>query len=367
MLRSPVLLLSLFAFSTGCDKPQEETKQPTAEELAAQKAAEEKAAAEKVAAEKAAAEKAAEEAYRNRDYFTAATFNLAWAHDDLGGGPKKATLNQAQKGEDWTWKVEAIAKIIAEHKPDIIALHELGGSDELHDIVVEISKAGGPEYDYAHEPSVDDRNGHHSAIISRFTVSNARRYDIYLKRHVLADVELLNGDTITVAAIHPPEGPRGSAKKGRIKQVQAFLRKLKKKRADRPYLVLASMGSNITPTDEGYKKSAAGLLAGANNNKSGDDCDDSAEVGSVVATTTDEKVADRIFSCGLSMRDGATVGEEQIVRGFTDKWDVPWSTVPVDKDPTRDVSDHLMVVVEIELPKKPAKEEAADGEKADAE
>jgi hypothetical protein len=147
-----------------------------------------------------------------------------------------------------------------------------------------------------------------------------------------------------------------------------LLRALKKARAAGPVIYAGTLGSNIVPTDANYASSSAGMLAGANTSKEADDCDDSSAVGSFSSTTTTNSVADRVFSCGLEMREASVVGEDKIVRGYNDDWKQPWPAVPIDKDPMRDVSDHLMLLTEIALPKPPPSEEPKkDGDAAAAE
>jgi hypothetical protein len=67
-------------------------------------------------------------------------------------------------------------------------------------------------------------------------------------------------------------------------------------------------------------------------------------------------LADRILGCGIALHTAKAFGADKIVREDVDPWDKPWSEVPVDKPPHRDVSDHFMVIAEIQLPKPKAKE-----------
>lgn len=296
-----------------------------------------------------------------KDSFMVATFNLAWAHDTIGDGPKLAEQQRAQEDEDWEWKLAAIAKVLSDTKPEVVALHELGGHLELTELVTAVEKAGGPKYEWAYQDSDDPHNGHNSAILSQYPISGDRRLDIHLRRHVATEIELPTGDMITVIAIHAPEGTRANAVKARRNQAEALVREIQDIREQRPVIVLGTLGSNIVPADEDYADSAAGMFAGENTNTDEDDCDDSSEVGLVLETTTDGKLADRIFTCDLEMRDAETRGGEAILREDLDEWSKPWSAVPVDKAPHRDVSDHLLLVAEVELPKK-AKEGEGEGE-----
>ena len=294
-----------------------------------------------------------------KDHFTIGTFNLAWAHDTFGEyDPKRSVENRAQTDADWEWKLGAIAGILAEAKLDVVALHELGGDLETTQIVEAIAAAGGPEYEYAYQDSDDPQNGHNSAILSRFPLSNERRLDIHLRRHVVADVELPSGGPVTIIAVHTPEGSREKPEKARRDQVESLERELGPLRQKHPVIVLGTFGSNVVPADDGYAESAAGMLAGADTRDEADDCQDSADVGRVLQTTSDETLADRIFTCGIEMRDAETRFDDKIVRDGADDWKRPWSQVPVDAEPFRDVSDHLLLVAIVELPKPKADADA---------
>ena len=349
----PALIALGLLTAPACDKGNEPSTAP--ETQAASADADTKTeAGETEAAE--GEEPSAKEEEKEKDHITVATFNLAWAHDNIGGDAKAAEANQAKTDEDWSWKAQQIGKLLAEVDADIVALHELGGSGELNDIASACLEAKGPDYSWAYEDSTDAKSGHNTAILSKMTISGERRFDIFMRRHVVADVELPNGDNIAVVAVHTPEGSRDKVAKARIKQVQALEKELRSIRSKGPVIIMGTFGSGVAPGDDGYKKSAAGMLAGADTGKEDDDCYDSADVGPISATTTDDKLADRIFSCGLEMRDANTAGEQSIVREARDEWKDPWSAVPVDKAPHRDISDHLIVVAEVALPKPPPEE-----------
>jgi endonuclease/exonuclease/phosphatase family metal-dependent hydrolase len=348
----------------ACDKSSE-TSNPPPDDGSATAKAEGGENAEQSASEAdgAGEGEAKAEPDEKKDYFVAATFNLAWAHDDFGDGTKQAELNRAKDAEAWKWKAQGIAKVLAESKPDIVALHELGGDGEVHDLLAAIEELGGPEYKWGYQASDDPRNGHNSAILSVFPVTNERRFDIHLRRHMAVDVELPTGDVITVVAVHAPEGNRPNAVKARRNQVEALVREINQIREENPVIVLSTLGSNIIPTDEEYEKSAAGMFASSGTYQDDDDCADSGDM--VLETTTSGEVADRIFVCDLVMRDASAEGRTTIIREAVDKWDKPWSQVPVDKDPHRDISDHLLLVAEIELPKPPPEDKEGEGEGED--
>jgi endonuclease/exonuclease/phosphatase family metal-dependent hydrolase len=288
-----------------------------------------------------------------KETFRVATFNLQWAHDHRRTGTAQAKKARAKDEEAWTWKADAIGKILAQHAPEIVVLQELGGEDEIYDIIAAIKESGGPQYDYAYIQSEDPFTGHQVAVISTYRLTDARRLDIHLRRHVVVDVDLPDDQKLTVVAIHAPEGDRGAD--ARDKQIKALKRAVDSLRSDNPVVVAGTLGTGILHTDGKYPDSPAGVLAGKSTKDERDDCFDSVAVGAIVSTTRSGTVADRIYACGVEMID-ADAHEEGIVRGTPDADDKRWSDIPVDE---RDVSDHLLVVAEIKRPK-PAPEKSED-------
>lgn len=293
------------------------------------------------------------------DAIAIGTFNLQWAHDDLGDQPKLAAQNRAKTPEDWEWKVDHVAKLLVEEKLDIVAVMEVGGSSEIGDITMKVDELGGGWYDHAFVEGTDTRAGHEVAILSRFPITNSRRFDIFLRRHVAADIELPNGETVTVVALHAPEGKR--SKSQRAKQIKALRRQVAKLQKEQPVIVLGTLDATALPDDKGYKSSSAGLLAGANTKSEGDDCLDSASFYVAQSTTVHGDLSDRIFVCGSEVEDIELSGEDLIVREERDPKENPWSAIPIDDAPYRDVSDHYVLWAEIPLPKPPEPEEGEDG------
>ena len=287
------------------------------------------------------------------------TFNLQWAHDPLGDEPKLAVENRAKSDEDWTWKVEQVAKLLVESKLDVIALQELGGSAELIDIVLKIEELSGIRYSWAFVESEDRLTGHHVGIISRWSITDERRFDIYMRRHVVADVELPGGTVVTFVALHAAGGKYGKDEQARTKQAKALKREIAKLQQTQPVVVLGTTNSPVLPDERTYRSTSMGALAGATTRQEVDDCYDSAGFYSGQQTTVHGDTADRILSCGLTVEDVEAIGHEHIVRDETDPENVVWSEVPLEASPFRDVSDHLLLWAELALPEPPAEE---DGE-----
>jgi|GEM_PF-1326769 len=295
------------------------------------------------------------------DAIAVGTFNLQWAHDPLGDTTKLAGEYRAQTDEDWDWKVDNVAKLLVEERLDIIALEELGGQGELTDIALKIEELGGPDYDWAFVESKDRLAGHHVAVLSRYPIVEQRRFEIHMRRHLAADIELPNGDTITVVAMHAAGGKYKNNEAARAKNAKALKRRLTALQAEHPVIVLGTTNSPHLPDTRGYKTSAAGLLAGTTTRKQTDDCADSASFYSAQSTTVHGDTADRIFVCGLELVDVDSSGQSTIVRDETDPDDAVWSQIPIEDAPYRDVSDHLVLWAEVALPQ-PEPEPEASGD-----
>ena len=347
--RSPLLLI-LSALLGACTKNTPPPKPPTA-------------AAPAPAAE-AAPEPEPEPPKVPEDAFAIGTFNVEWAFDDLGDGrPKKAQPHTPQKPEDWAWKRDQIAKILVAEKLDIVALVEIGGEREIADIVSKVRESGGHDYDSAWLESTDKATGQQVAILSRFPISNERRYPVAIEQQVAADVELPTGDKITVLAIHMREGQQPAYASKRRKAARALKKTLKKEQAEHPVIVLGTFNSLAKTFDDDYPKRTPGLLAGKNTATEVDDCSDSAD--DAASTNTAMQPLDRILVCGLELRKAEIAGEDAIVREEDDPADAGWPSVPIAEHPHRDVSDHYVLWAEVALPKKPEAEKP-EGEKGPA-
>ncbi len=303
------------------------------------------------------------------DAFSIGTFNLDWAFDGLEDRrPKAAQPNVAPDDAAWEWKRDRIVEVLVAEKLDIVVLTELGGERELTDITSSVTTKDGPDYQYAWVAAEDKLSGKQVAILSRFPISNERRTDAYAPMHVAADVELPTGDTLTVIGMHLKEGTNKGATKKRNEMAKSLKRRVGKAAKKNPVIVLGTLGDPTLPYDDGYKNAASGILSGESTSKGSDDCEDSGAESLAQGSGLGERGAlDRIFSCGLEMRGAQTSSSELIVREQEDAADTPWPSVPVDKEPHRDVSDHLVVWAEIALPKKPEPEGGAEGAPAEGD
>jgi len=286
------------------------------------------------------------------DAFAIGTFNLDWAFDAAEVKRTAQGLeHRARTDDDWAWKRDGIAKILADERLDIVGLQELGGDRELADIAWAIEQQGGAHYDWAFVPSDDMHTGQHVGILSRFPIANERRLDANMRKQMAADVELPGGDTITVVVVHARGGGYPAYAADRRKQARSVKRAITTAPASHPVVVLGTFHEPYTPSFAEYAASSVGIFAGTATKTPADDCQDSgAHVGE---TTVDDAPTHRIFSCGLWLRDATVAARDRIVRGPTDPPDARWSDVPIDADPQRDLSEHLLVWAEIALPAKP--------------
>lgn len=295
------------------------------------------------------------------DAIAVGTFNLEWAFDDIEGRPKKARAHVAKTPEDWAWKRDQIVDILVAEQLDVITLTELGGERELIDIATEIALKDGYEYDTAWLQSSDRVTGQQVAILSRFPISNVRRYDVSIAKHVAVDVELPTGEELSIVAVHMRDGKAPAYGSKRRKAARALQQAVTKERDGRPFLITGTMNSVTHPYDDDYAKRTPGILSAKHNRTDDDDCADSAtDAGN---TNTAGEPADHIIACGVELRSATTSAEDRVVREDEDPSDLPWAAVPVEAEPYRDVSDHYLVWAEIEMPKPP---EAETSDETDA-
>ena len=295
------------------------------------------------------------------DAFAIGTFNLDWAID--AADVPRTVLgkeNRAKTDEDWEWKRDSIAELLATERLDVVALQELGGERELSDIAWAIDQKGGPKYDWVFVPSDDKATGLHVGLLSRFPIANERRLDVNMRKQMAADVELPTGDTITVVVVHARSGHYPAYLADRRKQARSVKRSLVHMAKTHPVVVLGTFHDLYTPSFPEYAESSVGIFAGSTTKTPADDCQDSAAHAG--ETTVTDTPAHRIFSCGLWMRAATASGRAMIVRGPVDPPDARWTDVPIATDPQRDLAENLVVWAEIQLPKKPAEEPAETSE-----
>lgn len=276
------------------------------------------------------------------------TFNLEWAFDDIDQKrPAKAQPNIPPDDVAWIWKRDRIAEILAAERLDVVVLTELGGERELSDIVLATKDKKGYHYEYAWVESGDRYSGQQVAILSRFPVSEERRFDVKVPLHVAADIELPGGQKITVIAVHLKEGKHKGATDQRQMQSRSIRRMVNHELKQRPVIIAGTVASKSLPADEDYEGTAPHTLTG----KKG--CTDSATEPLARPTTVEGGEAlDRIIVCKMELEGAEIAAEDRIVRGDKDPSDAPWPTVPVDDGAKRDVSDHLLLWAEVVMPKK---------------
>ncbi|HET6583922.1 MAG TPA: endonuclease/exonuclease/phosphatase family protein [Nannocystaceae bacterium] len=295
------------------------------------------------------------------DAFAIGTFNLDWAID--AADVPRTTLgkeNRAKTEDDWAWKRDGIAELLAKERLDVVGLQELGGERELADIAWAIEQEGGPKYDWVFVPSDDQATGLHVGLLSRFPIANERRLDANMRKQMAADVELPSGDTITVVVVHARSGHYPAYLAERRKQARSVKRALVQIAKTRPVVVLGTFHDLYTPSFPEYAAASVGIFAGTATKPATDDCQDSAA--HVGETTVTDTPAHRVFSCGLWMRAATASGRALVVRGPVDPPDARWTDVPIATDPQRDLGENLVVWAELELPKTPAAEGATAAE-----
>lgn len=293
------------------------------------------------------------------DAIAVGTFNVEWAFDDIDKRPKKARPHRAKTTQDWAWKRDSIAKILIAEELDVVTLTEIGGEREAMEVADAVLAGGGYRYDVACLPTQDKTTGQHVAILSRFSMSNVRRFQTSIDKQLAVDIELPSGQTVAFVALHLRESQQPAYASKRRKAARSLRRELSRSLGDMPVLVTGTFGSHSHPYDDNYAQHTPGILAARHNKEEADDCTDSAA--DTGGTNTAGEPTDHIISCGLELRSATTSSENDVVRELEDPPGSPWPSIPVEKDPYRDVSDHYLVWAEIAMPKPKTPAEGEEG------
>ncbi|TPV93982.1 MAG: hypothetical protein B7733_17525 [Myxococcales bacterium FL481] len=293
-----------------------------------------------------AAQGASEKPQKTR--FSVGTFNADWAFDEVDDRSKVANARNSPSEIDWNWKVERIGDLLIAKDLDIVALQSLGGRREIVDIAHYVLSHGGPNYDIAYVEGTDRLTGQQVAVLSKFLIHDARRLDIQVSKHLVADVMLPDYTQLVVVNAQLRAGRYGSQTEFRRQEARRLRSEITKLRGSGPVLVLGDIGSHVLPETDGYTSSAPGMFAYADTKSHDDDCYDSGESHLAQRTHTNGDTPGRMFFCGL-MPDPAAfsvVGKTVIVRGeIDDRRQNPW-TIPVSQ---RDTSSHYLLAAEIPL------------------
>lgn len=287
---------------------------------------------------------------------TIGTFELNYAFDDIDDRSELANSQNAATAEDWVWKRDILAKAIKEADLDILAVQSIGGEREAIELASAIGEIGGPAYELAYIESEDSFTGQQIALLSRYAVLETKRFELSVSKQMVSEVAFPNDQHLNVVVVHLRPGKYKAQQKARATEAKAIKRMVDK--LEGPTVILGGTFAVYLPDDEGYKESAAGLLAGANTRRTEDDCADSGY--SARKTHRSGMALDRIFACGVSMESANTYGRDILFRGDADPRKGSWSDVPIDKPPLRDGSDHLIVGATIALPAKAGTAKADD-------
>lgn len=274
-------------------------------------------------------------------------FNTEWFFDEKDNRSAAANKKNADSPRHWEWKLAAVARVLAAEDLDLVALQSVGGERELRALVDRLRESGGPAYEYALVPGEDRITSQQVAILSKFPLSGARRFQVKVAKHVAADVQLPNANNVTVIAAHLRSGSYASQHEHRIQETVALANEAERLRKTHPVIVIGDLGSTTIPGDYEYMRSAPGVLASRDDADVTDDCVDSAEWYPARATTVKGEPRDRVIVCGLRADQFVVAGQESIVVGEVDPTKAAWSSVHVDE---RDISDHFLVRGSIELP-----------------
>jgi hypothetical protein len=188
------------------------------------------------------------------DAIAVGTFNVEWAFDDIDRRPKKARPHRAKTPEEWAWKRDSIAKLLVDEELDVVTLTEVGGEREAMEIADAVLTGGGYRYDVACLPTHDKATGQHVAILSRFDMSNVRRFQTSIAKQLAVDVALPSGDTVTVVALHLRESQQPAYASKRRKAARSLQREVARTLQGQPVLFTGTLGSPVHPYDDNYAK-----------------------------------------------------------------------------------------------------------------
>ncbi|MEZ6096512.1 MAG: endonuclease/exonuclease/phosphatase family protein [Pirellulaceae bacterium] len=146
-----------------------------------------------------------------------ATWNLEWFFDhQTTGNSDIARQQSAPSAAEWKWKVERVANVISQLKPDILALQEVEGRDQVYELVQELKNKHQETYRYCFIGGYDFGTEQDVAIIYRDgLVEYSRReqtQEMYesrkfynLSKHLIARFQWGSGDAkqnLTVLVAH---------------------------------------------------------------------------------------------------------------------------------------------------------------------
>ena len=194
-----------------------------------------------------------------QDAIAVGTFNVEWAFDDVDKRPKKARPHRAKTAEDWAWKRDSIAKILIAEELDVVTLTEIGGEREAIEVADAVLAGGGYRYDVACLPTHDKATGQHVAILSRFSMSNVRRFQTSIDKQLAVDIDLPSGDTVAVVALHLRESQQPAYASKRRKAARSLRRELTRSLDGKPLLVTGTLGSKSHPYDDDYARRTPGI------------------------------------------------------------------------------------------------------------
>ncbi len=161
------------------------------------------------------------------DGLTIATWNLEWFFDHRRED-NRSELSKSQSAPSrraWQWKVDEVARVIAEIQPDILALQEVENRRVLEQLAEQLRDEHRLRYHVAFIEGLDSHTEQDVALLYRGDLLSYSRYEqtaemfasnrfYNVSKHLIARFRFRDGDTeqmLTVVTAHLRAGPDDAA------------------------------------------------------------------------------------------------------------------------------------------------------------
>lgn len=248
------------------------------------------------------------------------TFNVLWAHDHLS-----SSWYRAKTPADWDWKATGIAAALADWSPDIIALQEIGSIRETRDIAERLGKLAKKRYAVIHPWSPYSQQVSLIYDKDRFAASE---HEVDVHKVAYATLTLNNTFSFDVITVQLPQRDKavGEAIAKRIGQLPT-----------QPHAVI--LGDLDRTAWQGDLSNA--LAVGI--------CKDKVLRSSTVVGSkrNSSGIVDSVIVCGGGLDQQELSKPTNIWNYEADGSGRPWSQIPINDPPFRDLSDHLPLFAKI--------------------
>lgn len=297
-----------------------------------------------------------------RTTFTVGTFDLSWA---MNAQPhEKMQWRAAATPEDWTWKLDGIVFVLADADLDLIALQETGGLRETDAIAQALNKdpalrerrryrAIHKTTDFAQQVALLYDENVWCPVPKDQTVETEARSTINLyKKQVMIELGLRGEGPCSTEG---KEWPRVQVSSFQIAQISETIREAQAGQFEDYLSAPFPQRAKGTKGDEG--RIIRILAASTFDEGTAASIEPSTGCQRTEALETERRDdgtthnADAIYVCGTDLVEGSTETpwRTKIWNQTADPSSKPWSSIPVDRPPHRDLSDHLLLKTRVRV------------------